>query len=133
MSGINEIYLYSIGDTTGQNWASVDSDLNLTFTKTQTPEKFAIIYASDYYGSPCYYIFSYYSQKFLKTNDLDHPITATGIGPHLTSFQLRYFGGSGSEVWTTDDNPLIWKIEGKYIVGGNNTNDPTFNFVSSPT
>jgi hypothetical protein len=132
MLGINEVYLYDIEDTTGQNWVDVDSNFNLILTNKKPSHQLCLIYASDYYNAPCYYIFSYYSKKFFETNGLDRPITATGIGPNLTSFQLR-FESSGSEVWTTDNNPLIWKIEGGYIVGGNSSHDAAFNFVSSAT
>jgi hypothetical protein len=130
MFDINEVYLYSITDTTGQSWVDVDSNLNLIFTNTRPSNKFGLIYTSDYYGSPCYYIFSYCSQKFLKTNGLDRPIVATGTGSDITSFQLRY-ENSGLEVWTIDENPLIWKITDGYVVGGNSSHDATFNFASS--
>jgi hypothetical protein len=129
---IEPIYFYSFQEDTSKKWVTTNDKLQLVLEETTKPKKFSLLYAS---GDPdygfYYYIFSHSTNAFLITNGMNSPITATGIGSSMMSFQPNSFDGRTVSMWSADTIPLIWKIQDNYIIGGDNSYDANFDIISS--
>jgi hypothetical protein len=129
---ISPMYFYSIQEDTSHKWVTVNQESQIHLEDTTKPQKFTFIYASgDQDEGYYYYIFSYSTIAFLTTNGMNNPITATGIGPSMMSFQPNSFDGRTVSIWSADASPLIWKVQNDLIIGGDNEWDANFNIISS--